>query len=304
MSDNLTKGRIQKLLNQISKAGLELPFDPESIVDMSEREATVKQFWLENKPNEETKEQAKAAISKEAEDRIADLEAKLAENTALMTKFLESQGKTQSGISTDELMAMFRKAADGTTNEYKLMRQEYIPEGDLMEKAEVFFVANNNHRIWGKRIGDHWTPPPFKIDSIHFRLAWGWVSREGNSLQQKRISTFETKSRTISEWIKSHPEFGRIVHLDLDEAMESSDKLTFAGVHAKHFGAYMGKSYNELTSLAAQAGIGVKPNHDSAYYAGKLAEIAAEREIAAQRANFERQMRSNITMNAVTSATV
>lgn len=303
MSDNLTKGRIQKYINKITEAGLTVP-DLSAITDFSAQEQILKKYWNENKPLKElpsqTKKEATESVKAVADDRVAALEKEIAQMKELVALAIKDKG-TSNGITTDDILKALTKAADGKQNEYKLLRPEYIPADDLMEKSKVYFVANANHRVWGKRIGDHWTPPPFNLTNIHFKLAWGWVSREGNALEQKRISTFETKSKTIADWIESLPEFGRVIHLDIDEAMESSSNLAFATVHAKHYGALMGKNLNELTTMAAANGIGVRPQYTRDHYASKLGEKFANEEISRQRDNFDRQMRHNITLNAVTA---
>ena len=168
MSDNLTKGRIQKYLNKIAAEHLTAP-DVSSIASLDEQEAVLKAFWNDNKPAvlpKQSVKEAKVSIKAVADDRVAALEKDLAEMKALMAQAIAAN-KGGGGITTDDLLKVLQKAASGQQDEYKLMRPEYIPVDDMMEKAETFFVANGNHRVWGKRIGDHWTPPPFNYPNLH-----------------------------------------------------------------------------------------------------------------------------------------
>lgn len=291
-AESLIKGRIQATLNRIAAAGLTAP-DYSHLTEPSEQEAFLKSFWNENKPDpEQTKEEAKSIVKAIADDRVAALEARLAQFESL----LRSTGTNTAGLTGEDLIkaitAGVEKAQAGKQTDMGIMREEYIPPDDLLEKAEIFFVPNNGHNIWGKRIGNHWTVPPMGKECIKFRRAWGWVSREGPHLRQKRIATYECMSKTISEWLKSLPEFGKLFYLDLNEAMEASGNLTIFQIHAKHYGALMGKSYKEITAIAGSEGIPITITGTHETYAQAIAEKRATREVEANRSNFERAMRA------------
>jgi hypothetical protein len=276
-NDNLTKGRVAKYINQIKEANIEVPTDLLAIEDWGEKEQALKKFWASVKPTEkaedggfQTDQEAAEAIKSVAEARIAALEAMIAK-----------QGE------------MIQQLAMKDTKEYGMgmMAEAFIPHDDLLDKAEVFYVPSDKHNIWGKQIGNVWTPPPMGMKNIKFSRAWGWVTREGNAAKQKRIATYICKSRTISEWLKTLPEYRRVFFLDLDDAMSASGDLTFAQIHSKHYASLQGRGYQKLTELASQHGIPTTVSRTTDEYANLIAEKLANAEIDRARSNFESAMR-------------
>ena len=276
-NDNLTKGRVAKYINKLKDAGIEAPVEILGIEDLSEKESALKEFWNTHKPTDkpddgqfQTDQEAAEAIKSVADERIAALEAMIAK-----------QGE------------MIQQLAMKDTKEYGMgmMNEAFIPHDDLLEKAEVFYVPSDKHNIWGKQIGNTWTPPPMGMKAIKFSRAWGWVTREGNAAKQKRIATYVCKSRTISKWLKTLPEYRRVFFLDLDDAMSASGSLTFAQIHAKHYAALQGRGYQKLTALAGDYGIATTVSRTTDEYANLIAEKMANEEIEKSKENFNRAIR-------------
>ena len=275
--ESLSKGRAQNYLNKLNDAGIEVPVEILGIEDWAEKETAVKEFWNTHKPTDkpddgqfQTDQEAAAAIKSVADERIAALEAMIAK-----------QGE------------MIQQLAMKDTKEYGMgmMNEAFIPHDDLLEKAEVFYVPSDKHNIWGKQIGNTWTPPPMGMKAIKFSRAWGWVTREGNAAKQKRIATYVCKSRTISKWLKTLPEYRRVFFLDLDDAMSASGSLTFAQIHAKHYAALQGRGYQKLTALAGDYGIATTVSRTTDEYANLIAEKMANEEIEKSKENFNRAIR-------------
>jgi hypothetical protein len=273
-NDNLTKGRVAKYINKLKDAGIEAPVEILGIEDWAEKEAALKEFWGIHKPTDkpddgqfQTDQEAAEAIKSVADERIAALEAMIAK-----------QGE------------MIQQLAMKDTKEYGMgmMNEAFIPHDDLLERAEVFYVPSDKHNIWGKQIGNTWTPPPMGMKAIKFTRAWGWVTREGSAAKQKRIATYVCKSRTISKWLKTLPEYRRIFFLDLDDAMSASGSLTFAQIHAKHYAALQGRGYQKLTALAGDYGIATTVSRTTDEYANLIAEKMANEEIERSKENFNR----------------
>lgn len=276
-NENLTKGRVAKYINKLKDAGIEAPVEILGIEDWAEKEAALKDFWNLHKPTDkpddgqfQTDQEAAEAIKSVADARIAALEAMIAK-----------QGE------------MIQQLAMKDTKEYGMgmMNEAFIPHDDLLEKAEVFYVPSDKHNIWGKQIGNTWTPPPMGMKAIKFSRAWGWVTREGNAAKQKRIATYVCKSRTISKWLKTLPEYRRVFFLDLDDAMSASGSLTFAQIHAKHYAALQGRGYQKLTALAGDYGIATTVSRTTDEYANLIAEKMANEEIEKSKENFNRAIR-------------
>lgn len=276
-NENLTKGRVAKYINKLKDAGIEAPVEILGIEDWAEKEAALKDFWNLHKPTDkpddgqfQTDQEAAEAIKSVADERIAALEAMIAK-----------QGE------------MIQQLAMKDTKEYGMgmMNEAFIPHDDLLEKAEVFYVPSDKHNIWGKQIGNTWTPPPMGMKAIKFSRAWGWVTREGNAAKQKRIATYVCKSRTISKWLKTLPEYRRVFFLDLDDAMSASGSLTFAQIHAKHYAALQGRGYQKLTALAGDYGIATTVSRTTDEYANLIAEKMANEEIEKSKENFNRAIR-------------
>ncbi len=276
-NENLTKGRVAKYINKLKDAGIEAPVEILGIEDWAEKEAALKDFWNTHKPTDkpddgqfQTDQEAAEAIKSVADERIAALEAMIAK-----------QGE------------MIQQLAMKDTKEYGMgmMNEAFIPHDDLLEKAEVFYVPSDKHHILGKQIGNTWTPPPMGMKAIKFSRAWGWVTREGNAAKQKRIATYVCKSRTISKWLKTLPEYRRIFFLDLDDAMSASGSLTFAQIHAKHYAALQGRGYQKLTALAGDYGIATGVSRTTDEYANLIAEKMANEEIEKSKENFNRAIR-------------
>lgn len=276
-NDSLTKGRVAKYINKLKHAGIDVPSEILGIEDWTEKEAALKGFWNTHKPTDkpedgqfQTDQEAAAAIKSVADERIAALEAMIAK-----------QGE------------MIQQLAMKDSKEYGMgmMNEAFIPHDDLLEKAEVFYVPSDKHNIWGKQIGNTWTPPPMGMKAIKFSRAWGWVTREGTATKQKRIATYVCKSRTISKWLKTLPEYRRLFFLDLEDAMSASGSLTFAQIHAKHYAALQGRGYQKLTAMAGDYGIATGVSRTTDEYANLIAEKMANEEIEKSKDNFNRAIR-------------
>lgn len=280
MSDNsnLTKARISKLKTRIEKLGATVPDDILTIEDHDEREAAMKSFLAlidveDGRPKEgaiQTNEEAKASINEVLLKRLEELEARLKKQDDVMRQF---------ALNTDSNAKM------------GLLSEEFIPEGDLLSEPEVFYVPAPQHNIWGKRVGSHWTPPPLNMKVIKFKQAWGWTTREGTGLKQKRIATYVCMSKTVSDWLKSLPEFGRVFYLDIDQAIDNSADLSFAQAYAEQYGRLVGMPLAKLTQMAQMNGIPTSQSRTGDDYAGLLAEKLTKESFARSQAALQNQAR-------------
>lgn len=275
MSDNLTKARVAKLIAEIQKSGVTVPDEILSIEDYSEKEARLKEFKVLTKKNEGLPGYEEFQTDQEAAANInAVVEARM--------KALEDMVKRQ-----DEMLRKFAMESSETAK-MGLMNEEYIPIDDVLDTPKVYYTPAPSHNIWGKKVGAHWVPVPFTNGKpIKFKQAWGWVTREGDALRQKRIATYECRSKSIADFLESTPEFGRVFFLNMDEAMENSTDLQYAQVHGKHFAALRNKNLSQLTILAKEKGLSTSVERSADDYAGLLADIFAKEEIESQRRKFE-----------------
>jgi len=281
MSDNtnIIKARITKLKTRIEKLGATVPEDILTIESHEEREQALKAFLEtieqpEDRPAEgqfQTNEEAKESINEILLKRLSEMETRLKEQDDALRKFaLNNDSNAKMG----------------------LINEEYIPPHDMLEKPEVFYVPSSSHNIWGKRVGNHFTPPPMNIKFIKFKQAWGWTTREGTALKQKRIATYECFSKSISEWLKSLPEFGRVFYLDIDEAINNSSDLTFAQAYAMEYGRLQGLPLAKLTQMAQMEGLPTSAAATGDQYAGMLAERAVKNQLRRQQEALDNQART------------
>ncbi len=222
--------------------------------------------------------------SLDSNETVLALQKQVENLTKMVDDFARSRGGQ--GLIGDDLVAAVRKAADGRTTEVGMVQEEYIPDGDYIEPV-LYYTPTNNWNLWHKQVGNHYVPPPFGWKRIRFERSRAWSERDrsGSGLKQKFISTFICRSATISKWLESTPEFGRVFYRNVQQALNASDELQFATLFAKHFGA-LDITYGQLTALAAENGVGTDVAWTRDDYRGKLAEIFAKREVAASKAQF------------------
>lgn len=195
----------------------------------------------------------------------------------------EPQEQPQGTLSNDKLVKALLEAAAKRDGAYDLIEQDFIPDGDKLEKPKVYYTPTQNWNLWNKRVGNHLVPPPFGWKKIPFKMARAWCERSKSrrGLDQKFIATFECWSNTISQWIESCPEYNRIIFLDLQEAMSVSANLTFQETYAKHYGA-LDMTYGELTKMAPLYHIPTSASYSKEDYRTHIAEARAKQELGAQ----------------------
>lgn len=288
MSTNIDKHWIGKYKEQLDDLGIKY-----------EEEATKEELKAlldeaKGKGMKSTKE-VKTEVDSVVDGRIKALEEKLAKQAELFERLMAEKGAPQmSGLSGEDLVKAVQKAADGRQTEYGLLREEYIPKDDLLESPKVYYMAGPTHNIWGKQVGNLMVPPPFGWKRIKFTEAYGWVTRDGRGLHQKRISTFECWSKTISDFVESLPEFGKMIYLNMDRAMTTSENSDFIALYNKHFGSLMNMSFGKLMEMAHNPPYNMPTSMSYTHkdYAAAIAEKRAMEELEQQRAKFDSAIRS------------
>lgn len=240
-------------------------------------------------PKERTKEEATAAIDEAVRQRIAEQDKQIAEMKAMLAQLASKPAATEgnlAGLTGDALVKAIVKAADGRQDEYGLIRSEYIPEGDEIP-VRVYYMAGPTTNIWGKEVGGTMTPPPLGRKFIKFREAYGWVNRGATGIQQRRISTYECRSKTIADWIESLPEYGRSINLNMDVSMQATVNGEFNLLYNKHKASLSQISYGQVMQMAKEMGCATNMGFTHDDYAGFVAEQRALKEMENNKKRFD-----------------
>jgi hypothetical protein len=236
--------------------------------------------------NEASLEAAKEELDGAVQAELAEVRAQLAD----MKKML-SNVSTTSPTLTPELIAAIAHAGK---NEVKdgLVDPTYIKPEDEMPKEKVYYRYGPTHNIWhGYKAGVK-TPLPYDLKNIKFKQSAGWVTRSGNSAQQRRLSIFVTKNRKISEFIEGHAEFGITIHLDRDKAFNSTVAGRFMDLYNRHYQSLQGQPLQDLARIGSEMGMGTSMGYTHHDYSVKIAEQRALTELEGDKSRFEEQMRA------------
>lgn len=311
MADNMSAYWIKQYKDELDSLGIKYPEDADK--------DTLKAFLAEAKGktaapkkekaevSEATRAQAAEAVKSAADARVAELEARMAEMHALVKQLAANAPNpafSQSGISGDDLLKAVLKAADGRQTEYGLIREEYIPPGDQIP-VRTYYCSGPTTNIYSKIVGGTHTPPPLGRKFIKFKSAYGWLERDGRGIHQKRVSTYACASKTIADWIESLPEFGRSIHLNMDQAMKATPAGDFMAIYNKHFDALQSMSFTQLSNLAIGT-YGAPSNIGSSHkdYAAHVAEKRAWAELEENKNRFEAALRTHNTQQMIREAHV
>lgn len=235
-------------------------------------------------PIEQVEKNVKAIV----DAQTAEMRLQLAE----MKKLLLQKGATpqaaDNSVLVDALVKAMDKATTGRTTDMGLVNPDFVPPDDLLEIPETFYAVGGTFSIWGKKIGNVFTPVPLGLKFIRFQRAYGWSERNVNGNQQKVVSTFICWSKTISEFLKGLPEFGVQFHLSFTQALSSTREGDFIAAYSRQMNGLSNKTLGELTLLAKENGISTSIMYSLDDYRMELARKWANEEMNASKINFER----------------
>ena len=296
MANNMDKYWSDKYKKELTDLGIQ--FDENATKD--ELKAMLNAAKGEH-PHTRTDEEASASIKSVVDERVSQLEALVLKMNEQLESLKNNNKESLSGLTGDALVKAIMKAADGRQDEYGLIRSEYIPEGDEIP-VRVYFMAGPTTNIWGKIVAGQMTPPPHRMKFIKFKQAFGWVTKGATGIQQRRVSTYECRSKTVADWIESLPEFGLSIHLNMNGAMETSVNGQFLHLYNKHKNSLANISYGDVMEMAKSLGCPTNMGYTHDYYTGFIAEKRALDEMQSERIRFEESMRQTGVKSMVEKA--
>ncbi len=220
-----------------------------------------------------------------------DIQRIVAENVALALSKLNTP---QQGASVEEIAKAINRAVDGKTDELGFVREEYVPEDDLLEIPVTYFAPTQNWNLWCKQVGNRLVRVPYGLKFIPFRMlrAWRDVSAM-NGKQQKFISIYVCHGKQMKEFLESTPEFNRVFFRDASDAIDNAENIEKYQRFSRHFGALDASTHGDLVRMASQWGVptGVKYSRDD--YRNMIAEAMTRKEIRDEDSRKARLIREN-----------
>jgi len=168
----------------------------------------------------DTVELSDDAVSKQLEAIVAQKVKALEVQLADMKKALSAATAGTATLTPDLVREIGLLAKDEVKD--GLVNPDFIKPEDELPEVRTYYRVGPTWNMWHEEKAGVKVPLPYGHKNIKFEQAMGWVTRNGTSLEQRRISIFQTKNRKLAEAVERRADFGIAIHLNSEEALNTS----------------------------------------------------------------------------------
>lgn len=304
MSDNLTKGRITKVKNQITALGLPVPVLQDDL-SLSEQEAVLREYLSNNKTsgesdianlrrladirgvewNDETSEEALSLAIEEFDDRMkaksnSEMEARQ-QASALGLDSVAEIAK-QIGKEVGSAIAEANARSNKPKGEERILTEREYDPNDLTE-SKTYFAPMVYYKLPMKRVGGVALAPPF--GKIEFKLLDGSSVRTGTQNQTRYICSYTTNSKREQAYIETHNRFGREFYLSDSKARLMGDDHRYALKFGERMNMLRTYQAPALYKIAADMNLSIDVNMGLDAIRDLIAGEQAKSDVAAEKAH-------------------
>lgn len=229
------------------------------------------------------------AVSKQLEAIVAQKVKALEVQLADMKKALSAATAGTATLTPDLVREIGLLAKDEVKD--GLVNPDFIKPEDELPEVRTYYRVGPTWNMWHEEKAGVKVPLPYGHKNIKFEQAMGWVTRNGTSLEQRRISIFQTKNRKLAEAVERRADFGIAIHLNSEEALNTSVTGEFMELYNKHYNALQSHPLHILTQMAKEKGFPTRIGATHHEYSVQIAERLALEEAGSRKQQFEAKMR-------------